>query len=75
MDEPNQSLAAIEQKAARDPIFTDGERDTLREMIRVYRGWQFVLKVLKGGTVVLTLTAGAIVAISTIVKGASWLPW
>lgn len=75
MDESNQSLATIEQKAAVDPIFTDAERGTLREMIRVYRGWQFVGKVVKGGTVVVTILAGVIVAISTIVEGASWLPW
>lgn len=66
MPHRSDSIDTIERKTQNDPAFTPAEKDTIREIIRVYRGWQFVIKVLKGFTVVLGAIAATLVAIKTI---------
>lgn len=65
----DEQLQEIERKACADPCFTDAEKAIIREIIRVYRGWQFVAKVVRGGVVVLGGLAAAIAAIKTIMGG------
>lgn len=59
-------LQEIERKACADPCFTDAEKSTIRELIRVYRGWQFFGKIVRGAVVVLGGVAGAVTAVKAI---------
>jgi len=69
-----QSLEDLQRKACSDPCFTDSEKDLIREMIRIYRGWQFVAKVGKGVAVSLGLIAGIIVSWDSIGEAIkSWI--
>ena len=67
-DHGTDDLSSIERKAATDPCFTEQEKTVLREMIRVYRGWQFVGKVAKGAIVVVGLIAAALASYKTVIS-------
>lgn len=56
----------LERRVCNASCFTDEEKSELLEIIRLMRGWKFVLKVAKGGTVVLAITAAAIASWSTV---------
>ena len=57
-------LETLEKMLCSDPCFTTEEKAIIREMIRLFRGWRFVVKVARGTTVVV----GAIVAFIAAVK-------
>lgn len=65
-DRENETLDSIERKTRHDPCFTPLERDIVREIIRVYRGWVFVARVVRGAVVVLGGTAAAIASVKAI---------
>lgn len=62
----DETLDSIERKTQHDPCFTSIERDTVREIIRVYRGWVFIARVVRGGVVLLGGTAAAIASVRAI---------
>lgn len=57
-------LELLERKLCGDPCFSDEEKAIIRDMIRIFRGWRFIAKVLRGTTVVV----GALVAFIAAVK-------
>ena len=67
MSEEDETLNTIQRKAASDPCFTEQEKTVLREMIRVYRGWQFVGKAAKGLIVAAGLVAAFLASYKTII--------
>ena len=67
-DDDNETLEGIERKSREDPYFTVVEREMLREIIRVYRGWAFFVKVLKGGVVVLGVIAAGVASYRAVIS-------
>lgn len=45
--EQQDELESIERRAMQSPDFNAFEKHTIREIMRVYRGWQFVGKVVR----------------------------
>lgn len=70
----DEKLDSLERSVNYAPCFSKDQKETILEIIRVYRGWQFVIKVSKGGTVLLGIIAAAIVAWGSIGDALrSWL--
>lgn len=59
-------LDALERKAEAETCFTAEEKQTVREMIRIYRGWRFVAKVARGVVVFLGGVVAFIAAYKTL---------
>lgn len=66
-DYDDETLSTIERKTQADPCFTEQEKTVLREMIRIYRGWQFVGKAGKGLIVTSGLVAAFLASYKTII--------
>lgn len=56
----------LERRVCQAQCFSDEEKRELLDLIRLMRGWKFVIKVAKGGTVVLAITAAAIASWSSV---------
>lgn len=59
-------IDSIEQRAMRSPDFNAFEKSTIREIIRVYRGWQFVGKLVRISAIGLAGLAAFAVAVSKL---------
>lgn len=69
-----QRLDEIEEKLCRDPCFSSEEKELIREMLRLLRGWRFFAKVIRGSTVVIGALVAFIAAIKSLVGevGSIW---
>lgn len=65
----DEQLNEIQAKAERDPCFTDEEKRVIREIIRVYRGWRFFGKIVRGLVVAVGAVAGAAAAVVKLFNG------
>ena len=65
----DETLRRIQDKATRDPCFTDDERATIREVIRVYKGWRFFGKIVRGAVVGVGAVAAAAAAVLKLWQG------
>ena len=62
----NDEIDSIEQRAMQSPDFNAFEKSTIREIIRVYRGWQFVGKLVRVTFVVVAGVAAFAVSVSKL---------
>lgn len=67
-------LEAVEEKAQHASCFTDDEKAVIKEIIRIYRGWLFFVKVIKGTSVVIGGIIGFIAALVALLKGLGLWP-
>jgi len=65
----DEQLNEIQAKAEADPCFTEEEKRVIREIIRVYRGWRFFGKVVRGLVVAVGTVAAAAAAIVKLLNG------
>lgn len=68
--EQQDELESIERRAMRSPDFNAFEKTTIREIIRVYRGWVFVGRIVR---VTLVALAGAAAFAVSVSKLLGWV--
>lgn len=66
MPDRDEQLQSIEQRAMQSPAFNAYEKRTIREIIRVYRGWQFVGKIVRVGAITTAGIAAFAVSVSKL---------